>query len=48
MLLATDELLAVTRRQEEAAALVVAEQRDSEDCEATRLFEPAQLSRCDV
>src|SRR5512133_220362 len=48
ILLAADELLAVTRRQEEAAALIVAEQRDGEDCKPARLFEPAQLSCCDV
>ena len=48
ILLAGDELLAVTRREEEAAALVVAEQRDGEGREPARLFEPAQLSRRDV
>ena len=48
LLLARDELLAVGGRQEEAAALVVAEQLDREPREPPRLLEPAQLAGRDV
>src|SRR5712691_6040349 len=48
VLLAADELLAVAWREEEAAAFVVAEQRDRKDREPARLLEPAQLARCDM
>src|SRR6266540_5540680 len=44
ILLAADELLAVARCQEEAAALLVAEQRDRKDRKPARLLEPPQLS----
>ena len=43
-----DELLAVGRGEEEAAALVVAEELDREQCEPPRLLEPAQLAGRDV
>src|SRR2546423_14715453 len=48
LLLAAHELLAVRGRVEEAAALVVAEQRDGEQRQASRLVEPTRLSGRDV
>ncbi len=43
-----DELLAVARRLEEAAAGVVGEELDREPRNPVRLLEPAQLARRDV
>ena len=43
-----DEPLAVGRREEEAAVLVVGEELDREPREPVRLVEPAQLARRDV
>ena len=43
-----DELLALGRREEEAAVLVVGEQLDREQREPPRLLEPAQLAGRDV
>ena len=48
VLRAHDERLAVGGREEEASALVVAEQLDGEQREAARLLEPAQLAGGDV
>src|SRR5437764_11157325 len=48
VLLPRDERLAVCRREEEAATLVVAEQLDREPREAMRLLEPAELAARDV
>ena len=48
ILLARDELLAVGGREEEAAALIVAEELDGEAGQAVRLAEPAKVSRRDV
>src|SRR4051812_836424 len=48
LLLARDELLTVTRRLEEAAALFVGEEVDRERREAMRLAQPARIARCDV
>ena len=48
VLLARDQLLAVCGREEEAAALVVAEQLDREERESARLLEPARLAGRDV
>src|SRR3989442_1519628 len=47
-LLPRDELLAVGRSQEEAAALGIAEELDREPREPVRLLEPAQLAGRDV
>ena len=43
-----DERLAVGRREEEAAALVVSKQLDGEQRQAARLLEPAQVAGGDV
>ena len=48
VLRAHDERLAVGRREEEAAALVVSEQLDREQRQPARLLEPAQLAGGDV
>src|SRR3954468_322508 len=45
VLLAADQPLAVDRREEETAALVVAEELDRQQCEPPRLLQPAQLAR---
>src|SRR5207248_4027373 len=47
-LLPCDELLAVGRREEEAAALRVAEELDRAQSQPPRLSQPAQLARRDV
>ena len=48
VLLPRDELLPVPRREEETAVGGVAEEIDGKHCKPPRLFEPAQLSGCDV
>src|SRR3954463_1506149 len=48
LLLASDQPLAVGRREEEAAALLVCEELDREPREAVRLLEPTQVAGCDV
>src|SRR3954463_6726853 len=48
VLLAADQPLAVDRRQEETAALVVAEELHRQQREPPRLLQPAQLPRRDV
>ena len=48
LLLACDELLAVTRRLEEAARLVVREQVDCERCQPVRLAQPLRVAGRDV
>src|SRR6476620_2974035 len=48
VLLPRDELLSVPRREEEAAVGGVAEEIDGKHRKPPRLFEPAQLSGCDV
>ena len=48
LLLARDELLAVGRREKEAAPLLVGEELDGESDETVGFQEPAQLTRRDV
>src|SRR5207247_10004998 len=48
VLLARDELLAVDRCREEAAALVVGEEIDGQTREAVRLLQPAELAGREV